>query len=113
MFETFKDMKVHVRATEIVNLFARYEQWCERPVETPACGIVTTHAVGFGKITTVTLGDSMGDAERRQIDLLEEKAGKAVGDCVIAYHDICEWPHPRMKGSSAFVQFGIFEEAGT
>lgn len=110
MFETFKNVKVHVQAAEIVSSFARYEQWCERPVETPSCGIVTAVAAGFGSITTVTLGDDMGDAERHQISLLEGRLGRTVKDSVIVYCNLCDWPHPRMKGSTSFIQFGIFQE---
>ncbi|WP_030706492.1 hypothetical protein [Streptomyces sp. NRRL F-2580] len=113
VFETFEGVKVHVRAAEIVTAFAQCEQWSEPPAETTASGIVTTTAVGYGKITTVTLGNNMGAAEQQQLALLAERAGQPVQDCVIVYSDICEWPHPRMKGSTSFIQFGIFQEETT
>ncbi|MFD9563400.1 hypothetical protein [Streptomyces sp. NPDC059994] len=110
VFETFEGVKVHVRATEILAAFAQCEQWSGRPAETTASGIVTATAVGYGEITTVTLGNNMGAAEQQQLALLAERTGRPLQDCVIVYSDICEWPHPRMKGSTSFIQFGIFQE---
>ncbi|MCY0945371.1 hypothetical protein [Streptomyces antarcticus] len=110
MFDTFEGVKVHVRAAEIVAAFAQCEQWSGQPAETSASGIVTATAVGYGEITTVTLGSNVGADERQQLALLTERLGRPLQDCVIVYKDICEWPHPRMKGSTSFIQFGIFQE---
>ncbi|ARZ66894.1 hypothetical protein SMD11_1233 [Streptomyces albireticuli] len=71
---------------------------------------MTMTAHGLGKVTCVTVADSMAETEWEVMMKLQERIGCRLESAEIILHEECNWPHPRMKGSTRFIQFEIFEE---
>ncbi|WP_370422522.1 hypothetical protein AB8O64_29910 [Streptomyces sp. QH1-20] len=110
MFESFKNLKTSERAGEILKAIAKADITCNGRDYTAASGVVTMTARGIGNLVCVTVADSMTEDEEKVMLGLEERFGCALGDAEIILLEECDWPHPRMKDSSRFIQFEIFEE---
>lgn len=110
MFQTFKNLKISDRAGEIMKAISKVDTTCNSREYTAASGVVTMTAHGLGDVTCVTIADSMAEPERKMVMELEERIGCCLGDAEIILREECNWPHPRMKDSTCFIQFEIFEE---
>ncbi|MFJ7901909.1 hypothetical protein ACIQ6V_15705 [Streptomyces sp. NPDC096198] len=110
MFQTFKNLKISERAGEILKAISKVETTCNSREYTEACGVVTMTAHGLGRVTCVTVADSMTPTEEGVMADLEKRVGCCLGEAEIIVYEECDWPHPRMNGSARFIQFEIFEE---
>ncbi|MGK5626984.1 hypothetical protein [Streptomyces sp. URMC 123] len=109
MFQTFKDLKISERADEILKAMSKADATCKSREYTAASGVVTMTAHGLGQVICVTLADSMGECEGEVMMELQERIGCLLEDAEIIFHEQFNRPHPRMKGSTCFIQFEIFE----
>ncbi|MGW2864276.1 hypothetical protein [Streptomyces sp. NPDC001205] len=110
MFQTFKKLKMSERAGEILKAMTKAEITCNTRSTTEASGVVTMTAHGLGRVTCVTIADSMTHVEEGVIADLETRLGCRIEDAEIIVREEFNRAHPRMIGSTCFIQFEVFEE---
>ncbi|MEU2366228.1 hypothetical protein ABZ616_36715 [Streptomyces noursei] len=109
MFETFKNLKISERAEEVMAAVSGADLTCRSRNYTAASGVVTMAAHGLGEVICITVGDSAEEFEGEMIVDLEELIECRLEDAEIILHEEFDWPHPRMKGSTRFIQVEIFK----